>query len=292
MKNLDELTPYSVLFVDAMNLLVCSHYGLAMLEHKGRKTGMLMGALRLIVDWRRRNPGIRIVFVWEGGKSWRKEEYPIYKAQRKSSSDAAASAEFFDSLGRVKAALPIAGVDQVRAATYEADDTVWTVLKQESGKLLFCSTDWDWWALGDYGDVLYQGDVLTASELTAKFARKFGCDPIPLDRLWVFKVLAGDASDNVSGIPRFPRKLAATLAADTAIGPDGLVSGMERLGESGWAEKTRQNLWVLQRNLRLIRPDPPSVESLEWQLGAYDARAFVDVLDANGLDSLRDRVAG
>lgn len=292
MKSLEDLEPYSTMYVDAMNLLVRNHYGMSLLEYRGHKTGMLMGVARSVIDWRRRNPGLRFVFVWEGRDSWRKERYPIYKAQRKGARDSTAREEFFYSLDVVKGALPVMGVDQVVAHTYEADDTVWTSMRMDSGRKMFCSTDWDWWPLVDYGDILYQSDVLTEASLQAKFTKKFKCDPIPMARMWVFKVLTGDPSDNVSGIPRFPKKLAAKLACDVELGEGDLIHGMIKHGEKSWAEKTAMNKWILDRNLELIKAAPPPPDDLEWVDGQYSEEGFGDVLLKSGMGHLYDRLTG
>ncbi len=296
MKNLSDFQPYQIMYVDAMNLLSRSHYGMPMLEYKGRKTGMLMGVARLIIEWRKKNPALRIVFIWEGRNNWRKEKHPIYKAQRKKDRALEPSSSrkaFHDAIGLVKESLPTMGVDQVLADRHEADDTVWTVMWSDEGKKLFVSTDWDWWSLVDHGDILYENAVLTETELQSKFTKKFNCEPIPMERMWVFKALTGDPSDNVSGVPRFPKKLGAILAADRELGENDLIHGIIIHGSPKWAEKTIANKWVLERNLELIKIDPPPVDELEWlKAPTYEAEAFGDVLLKSGMGNLYDRLTG
>lgn len=291
MKSLSSYRPYTSLYVDAMNLVARSYHGLSMIEYKGKKTGMLMGVSRLVIDWAKRNNGIRIVFVWEGADSWRKARHPIYKAHRRTDGLEDRD-QFFGCLDAVKESLPAMGVDQVSARTYEADDTVWTVSQDDDGKIAFCSTDWDWWPLSDQGDILYQNNLLSKESLALKFSSKFKCDSIPMSRMWLFKVLTGDPSDNVSGVPRFPKKVAAELANDPGIGSGDILSGLIAHGYEKLAEKVRQNYWIVERNIELVSPDPPPVDDLDWTEGAYDGDRFGDILLKSGMGHLHDRLTG
>lgn len=296
MKSLSTFQPYTFMYVDAMNLLSRCYYGMSMMEYKGKKTGMLLGVSRLLIDWRKRHHGIRVVFVWEGRDSWRKKEYPIYKAQRhvaRAEQSLELKKTFFESLDHVKESLPFMGVDQVSAYTYEADDTVWSVMREDSGKKLFVSTDWDWWSLSEHGDILYENHVFTDKELQEKFIRKYKCGPIPMNRLWVFKALTGDPSDNVSGIPRFPKKIAAELASDCLLGAEDLIRGIHNHGYPSWAERTIAHRWILDRNLKLVRPAPPSPDSLEWVYSKpYDVKVFGAILLNHGMGVLHDKLIG
>lgn len=283
------------MYVDAMNLVSRSYYGLSMLEFNGHKTGILTGVARLVIDWQKKNPGIKIVFIWEGRNSWRKVKYPIYKAQRSNenrSQDPKLRKDFFRGIELVKESLPIMGVSQVWAETYEADDTVWTVMQEDTGKKLFVSTDWDWWTLSKYGDILYKDEILSEEDLKKKFVLKFNCDPIPMERMPIFKILTGDSSDNLSGIPRFPKKIAAKIASDTSIAIDNLISGVATYGNPTWVNRTELNQWILDRNTVLISADPPNPVDLEWVPGVYDEAMFGDTLLKSGMGYLYEKLTG
>lgn len=293
MKSLSNYKPYTTMYIDAMNLLTRSFYGMSDLEYKGHKTGMLYGVVRLVLDWRLRNPGIDIVMVWEGRDSWRREKYPIYKGHRAGSHPAKDTKAFFDSIERVKYALPPMGVRQAWADTYEADDTV-SALAQYSyrrgDRSLFSSGDWDWWELSAMGDILYQHrDIMVQRDLDAMFVRKFKADPVPPDTLWMFKVLTGDASDNVSGVPRFPRKLASRLCNIDNIGPGDFVHGLITLGEESWAQKLSDQYWIIERNSELLRSSEVPLDDIDHVDGSYDAVAFGSILLNSGMSSLYDK---
>lgn len=295
MKSLSDFKPYEVMYVDGMNLLTRSYFGMSELEYQGKKTGMLYGVARLFLDWKRKAPGIEIVMLWEGRNSWRRAKYPIYKAHRGEERSPEESKEFFDCIERVKYALPSMGIRQGWLDTYEADDIVVALAKEEKRKALYSSGDWDWWGLVEYGDILYQHkDVLTREEMGAKFSKKFNVPPIPFHRLWLFKVLTGDSSDNVSGVPRFPKRLASVLCnlpgEQLPLLEGSIIGALQRMGEPKWAAKVKENYWIIERNVELIRESRIDSGDIEWIDGEYSKEALGDVLQKSGMDSLYERL--
>jgi len=297
MKNLGDFKPYEVMYVDAMNLSMRNYYGMGDLEYHGRKTGMLYGVARLFMEWQKRAPGIEIVMLWEGRDSWRKAKYPIYKAYRGEGRSPEESKEFFGCIEQVKYALPVMGIKQAWCHTYEADDVVANLVMSESRKALLSSGDWDWWELAEYGDILYQHkDILTVGEMSARFAKKYNAPMVPFDKLWLFKVLCGDESDKVSGVPRFPRRLASKLCSMEKITagliPGSILWGLTQLGEGKWAERTRANMWIIERNIELLRTSEVPLKDIEWVDGDYSVEKFGDVLLKSGMENLYDRLMG
>lgn len=294
MKNLKDFEPYRTVYIDAMNLLSRSHFGMPLLEYRGKKTGMLLGVVRLVLDLRRKNSGIEVIFIWEGRDSWRKKKYPIYKARRrkeKASKGDDFRREFNDAISIVKEVLPLMDIRQVSAEGFEADDTVWTLVRDNPKKKLFVSTDWDWWELSDYGDILYYNDVFSKDVLEDKFAAKYNCTTVPMNRIWMFKALTGDTSDNISGIPRFPKKIAAELSADLSVSEQTLIKGLRDHGYASWAEKTESNQWILERNLDLVKSSPPDADILDWiEPLPYNKATLKDFLLKYGMSDMYDKV--
>lgn len=293
MKNLSNFKPYEVMYVDAMGLAYVSYYGMSDLEYHGHKTGMLYGVARLFIEWQKKAPGIEIVMLWEGRDSWRKVKYPIYKAHRGEGRSLEEAKEFFDCIERVKYVLPVMGIKQAWCHTYEADDVVANLVMSESRKTLLSSGDWDWWELAEYGDILYQHkDILTMSEMSARFAKKYNAPMVPTDKLWLFKVLCGDESDKVSGVPRFPRKLASMLCNLKGVDAGSLIHGLIRLGAQKWAERVAANKWIIERNIELLRTSEIPLKDIEWVEGNYSVAKFGDVLLKSGMENLYDRFMG
>lgn len=291
MKSLADILLYDVLFVDAMNLCARSYHGLRGLTYRGKSTAMEYGVIRFVLDWRKRNNGIQIIFIWEGQNSWRKEKYPIYKANRKNNQKNSDREDFINSLSRVKECLSVMGVEQQWTPTLEADDTVWASLKVWEGhKQLFASTDWDWWPLSRHGDILYNRDILSADDLKSKFVKKYKCVPIDLDQLYLFKILTGDASDNISGIPRFPKKLAAEVCNLPGVNLDTLVSALLMdLGKSTWANSVKSYKWLLERNQELVMPRVPDKIDVVTVPGDFAIDKFKTILLDAGMVDLYER---
>lgn len=296
MKSLSDYRPrvYDTVYVDAMNLLSRSHHGMSGLTYRGERTGMIYGVARFVLDWRKRSPKTRIVFVWEGRNSWRKDEYPIYKANRVFDRSSGDSREFFDCVERVKYSLPVMGIYQCWSDTYEADDVVYTLAKHDfyarDDSLLFSSGDWDWWELVMYGNILYQHRTeMSRAELDVLFTKKFNAPPIPMEKLWIFKVLTGDASDNVSGVPRFPRKLAAEVCRYPGVGEGDILHTLIRMGEEKWAKRVADNRWIVDRNVVLLRSSNVPMGNIQTVGSAYDYDAFGKVLVDSGMEALYER---
>ena len=297
MKSLSDYKPYEVVYIDGMNLVSRSYFGMPELSYHGHKTGILFGFTRLALDLRQKNPGIDMVVVWEGSDSWRKKKYPIYKAQRHDSKTPEETKEFFDGVEQLKKYLPIIGMRQCYAETYEADDVVATLAPSDKRKSLYSSGDWDWWSLVNFGDVYYQHSfIVTREDMDKKFKKKFNADPVPADRLWLFKALTGDPSDNISGVPRFPKKLASWLCNSLPQTHDNLERNiallLRRVGKDVWEEKLRMNSWILKRNIELITMGGVPLDSIVWVDSNYSCEGFSDILLKSGMETLYDRLKG
>lgn len=291
MKSLTDYKPYAVMYVDGMNLLSRSYYGMRDLSYKGHKTGMLYGVARLVIEWRNKNPGIEFVFLWEGENSWRKAKHPIYKAQRHESKSPDETKDFFDGIRTVRESLSAMGVSQSHCDTYEADDLAAFYAGIEKRKALYSSGDWDWWALADRGDILYQhSNVLNREEMSAMFMHKYKTNPVPPDKLWLFKALTGDPSDNISGVPRFPKKIASALCNVKGVDEINVVQHLHRMGKDEWAVKVRENQWLLQRNVELVKFSDIPAAKVQRVKADYSVDGFGDILIKSGMEGLYDRL--
>ena len=291
MKSLGGYKPYEVAYIDGMNLVYRNYYGMPPLTYKGRNTVLIYAASRLALDLRHKNPGIDIRLVWEGKDSWRKTKYPTYKANRHTNTSVDESNEFFGCVDTLKGCLEEAGITQMFSDTYEADDVVATMAPIEIRKALYSSGDWDWWELAKYGDILYQHNtLLTESDMAFRFRKKFKADPVPPDTLWIFKVLTGDTSDTVSGIPFFPKKLASELCNIPGVTVDSLPAELRKMGKDSWADKLVANKWLLEKNSDLLRSSSVPLETIQWVVPSYTREAFGDMLMRHGMESLHSRL--
>lgn len=282
MKSLADYKTYDEIYVDGMNLLSRSFHGMDHLEYKGVKTGMLYGVVRFFSTYRRANPRASIVFLWEGKDSWRKKKYPFYKAKRKLRSTGVDKSEFFDNVDRVKEVLPIMGVRQEWVDTMEADDLAYhhcQLMNVVGKKLLMVSTDEDWYICSRSNvDILYRSGIKTALKVDTELG-------FPGLRLTLFKTLKGCSTDEVSGVPRFPTKLAVILAR-SCDSMSGFGDKLKQLGEDFWAQRLVDNLWIVERNKEIVTPADISSKDIQNIDGQYDYKSLCKSLLSYGMENV------
>jgi DNA polymerase-1 len=145
---------------------------------------------RAVGDWR---PSAAVVAL-DAGPSFRGVLYPAYKAARKPR-----PAGLVADLRRLGELDRIAGLPVARAFAYEADDVVATLLERhpECDAVVYSSDS-------DLLQLVVEGRVAVATpdrrhfRTEADVVAKFG---VPPARVPEFKALAGDASDNIGGVP-------------------------------------------------------------------------------------------
>ena len=279
MKSLSDLLSYKEVYVDGMNLAARSFHGMKGLSYKGKPTGMLYGVVRLVLDYI--GPNRKIVFLWEGRGSIRKQKDKDYKSKRIPLGDR--DDGFLDSLATVKAILPALGVDQVRCDGLEADDLAYYYASVGNHPILLVSNDSDWLAFASGSPRV---DVLSGSLLlTERMVReKEGLSGLKLTEL---KILKGDPSDNVSGIPRLPTKLAQRMVAESE---GDFYTFLKSIGEHKWAKVLEDNQDVLVRNMLLTMPLPIQGEGLKVTHGARDKGIASQILKEHGMELFVSKV--
>jgi DNA polymerase-1 len=125
----------------------------------------------------------------------------------------------WDQATDLKDALEKIGVDQYEKVEYEADDVIASLTKifKEEGKVYIYTNDKDMLQLVEDGKVIvYKPKVGTTPE---KFydeeavREQFG---VSCKKLGFFRSFDGDASDNIKGVSRVPRKIIASLVNEHA----------------------------------------------------------------------------
>ena len=277
MKSILDIKTYSVIYVDGMNF--CSVYYHAVPNtYKGHKTGMLTGATRLFIKSHREYQDASIVFLWEGDTSIRRSISSTYKSSRK---DWREDTEFLESLDYLRdKVLEHMGVEQRWCDGLEADDLAARYSNQSSEDCytLLVSGDQDWCAYTNkYTDIMIKNKIITYEDLE----QKFGFEP---NRLPLYKILTGDASDDIKGVYRFPRKLAVELVKATRS-----YKKCEHIllnwGEKKWAEALRDNGLQLETNASLIYSLPARDSDIVTLPGIYSIDALVKVLRRRGMET-------
>jgi len=290
MNSLNDYRPVELILIDAMNLLARNYNGIKNISYKGKNTGAAFGTARFIINmWKDFNTK-NLIFIWEGRNSWRKYKYPFYKSNRKYDRNN----DFYECVKGVREILPLFGVKQVSLERYEADDVAGYLLNKNKGlHSLLVSNDWDWWVyLNESIDLWYRNGVTAISSLQAMFERKYNVPDFDVTHIDMFKVITGDSSDGISGIRRFPRKLAAKLAMECSS----VYCIMQYLhdNEFKWFKQAKLNYTVLTQNYELIHLNKLihiDVEStLDVTEGVYNKEGLIKAFNERGMFSLIERL--
>lgn len=197
-------------------------------ENVSAAYGFASSLLKLLDDLR---PSFAVVAFDTPEPTFRHETYAEYKATRR-----ATPAEMIAQLPSIREIVTAFGIPIVEAPGYEADDVIGTLAiraKSEGVHSVVVSGDKDFLQLVGPGiAVLDPGKGILYSP--AEVERQFGAPP---ERVVEVLALAGDASDNVPGVPGIGRKTATELIAKYGT----VESVLEHLAEIP-GEKRRANL--------------------------------------------------
>jgi 5'-3' exonuclease len=239
MKKISSPFPtYDYIFVDTMNLASISYFAQTRLSWNGKPTGMLFGVLRQILFLKKKYPEAKIIFLWEGYNSIRKSKYPFYKSKRHAKDNS-----FLESLDDVKMVLPWLGVYQCVHAGVEADDLAGYFCEKYLGKkILLVSNDRDWWAFvaDNRTSVLFKNEEHTIGDLETIL----GFAP---SKIVLFKILKGDPSDNVGGIPRFNTEEAVRIVQQSRN-----IEDFTTYASGKWKDTIILNQDIIHRNHDLL----------------------------------------
>lgn len=174
--------------------------------------------------------------------TWRHLLYPPYKMNRKPTPPV-----LLDSLAAFREAFAAAGVKSLKVPSYEADDAIATLaygVASSGGVASILSTDRTFSQLMSQRVQLFnhfEGREVTVAEVEARYAVRIG----QLTDLWA---LAGDAGNNIKGVPGVGAKTAAGLIASYNSVEE--ILGVE--DDNSAANRVRANGDLAQRCKRLV----------------------------------------
>lgn len=197
--------------IDALNLAYRAHNAnFELRTGNGTFSGMFFGFVRTIFALKKKYRGYKFEVIWDRKPEHKKELQADYKAGRLSLPD-----HVFGQVPDIEKYLKNSGVDQYYMDGQEADDVIASLAEKyskEAETVIIYSNDKDLLQLVKTGKiVVYKPKVAASPE---KFydeeavKEQFGVGP---EKLACFRSFDGDASDNISGVPRVPRKILASL---------------------------------------------------------------------------------
>ncbi len=173
-------------------------------------SGMYYGFLRTLISLKKKYRQFTFSVVWDNKAKAKFEIQPDYKAGRSK-----LPAVVWEQMQDIKDSLVALGVDQYDKEFQEADDVICSLtanLKAQGGKVYIYSNDKDMLQLVEDGKVIaFKPKVgVTPEKFYDEEAvkKQYGVSP---NKLAFFRSFDGDASDNIKGISRVPRKVIAGM---------------------------------------------------------------------------------
>lgn len=265
---------YDICIIDAKNFVYRMDWAYrALKDSQDRPTGVLYGTVNGLLNLKKYYPIKRFMFLWDSQNNWRVDSHSSYKAGRKKK-PADAFINQIDILR--KNILPLIGIEQLEADGYEADDLAAWAVCNCAGNLLLVSNDHDWKQLLIHDNIQLFVPIKKVVLHSHSVIESDGLTPQQLPYFWS---IIGDASDNVKGVYRFPKKEAKQLVLKTKCFTAFSNSPI------GWEKKLLENMNVIERNLKLIRLNG-KIENITWIRSTKDKEAFQRVCNKYDMKSL------
>lgn len=149
----------------------------------------------------------RVICCWDSGTSWRSKVYPQYKAHRRTADNQENREDVYRQIKVLKQLLYTLGVTQIQKAGLEADDLIALCCRSLEGSKVIVSGDRDFVQLITEDVSLYYLHKKTLID-KSNCKRYMGFPPVAYLHK---KILEGDKSDNISGVPGVADKTAAEI---------------------------------------------------------------------------------
>lgn len=253
-------------------------------------TGGVFGTLRTLRDVRTQFNGKMVIL--HDGRSWRYDEYPEYKGNRKVIPELVALKEKWKPQKKLVAQfLARMNVTQMLSENMEADDLAARIVKSHpDSDITLVTGDGDWRQLISERVMWFNPIGGPRTKQIARITHHTFKEYTGYDTPWMFvqaKALTGDQGDNIPGVGGLGDK-----AAEFIFEKFGSVQGM--LNEANTNREAFESLHkkyrsfvdseekieAYRRNLRLVwlnHPGLPAAKKPRIIKGSYDADKFADL---------------
>jgi 5'-3' exonuclease len=285
-----------ILLIDALPFVFRAYYSLpvSIVDPRGRPVNAVRGfANVLLAHLRDRAPRhVAVAFDESLTSSFRNELYAPYKAQR-----ASPPAELKAQIDRCRAFAAALGLTTLSDARHEADDLIATLAHRHGRRgrrVVIATNDKDLMQLVDeHVSILDVARDTVHDERSVRLT--LGVPPRLVPDLLG---LAGDAVDNIPGVPGVGRRTAVALLGHFD-GLDALYAGLERVadlplrGAAGLARRLAEHrqLAFLSRELATVVRDAPAPTRLDaLRVRRPDRAALEPLLTGLGFTRLLERL--
>ena len=286
--------PCPLLVIDAPMLVFQAFFGVQedLRDPDGRAVNAVLGFARRLAALLRAEPQMRPLACWDEslGSGFRHRLYPAYKANRPPADEA-----FLHQIRLCMDLLRALGVAQTASTEFEADDLIASAVSRQraaGGRSVVVSHDKDLAQVVEGADRLWRYPK-SAPVSAQGLQQEWG---FPVSRIADALALAGDASDNIPGLPGIGMTTAAAIMAgvdslETLYANPGVVHGLRVRGPKKVIATLLEGREAafLFRSLTQLRRD--AIDDSAWQ-ALEDRPAQPAVLDAWLRESgLGDRLA-
>jgi 5'-3' exonuclease len=242
------------------------------LSFGGKQTGVIYGALKELAHLNEKFKPDCISVTWDMQKSYRKEKYPYYKANRKPIPGLEDCKEQMHKLEKI---LPMIGVNSVVAEGYEGDD-IMAVVAKEYKDVVICTGDHDMYQCLDKDVSIYNWKNTIEY---IDFYKEYGFKP----ELWLMYSAFVGGHDNIKGVAGIgPKKALAIL--ETCDYKEHKILGV--LGK-----KQKREFKEAMELISLPWEGPGDLSKLEFELLEYepDRDAIIEILMEYNIKALTSK---
>ncbi len=216
---------------------------------KGLPTNAVYGFARMVLKIiNREQPEYLAVAFDRAEPTFRHQQYGEYKSHRPPMAD-----DLVVQLPYIRQLVQALNIPTLELAGYEADDIICTLAhraKSTGIQVVIVSADKDTFQLVDENTIVYD-DIRDIRYDVEQVRQKYGVEPGQLPDVFG---LAGDASDNVPGVPGIGLKTAAKLINEFG-NLENLLANISKVKNSKQQENLKNNIEVATLSKRLVTVD-------------------------------------
>ena len=277
-----------LVIVDGYGFVFRAYFAIQKLSRKdGKEVGAVYGFTNMLIKLLSETDCTHIVVVFDsGGKNFRHNIYPEYKAHRPPAPE-----DLIEQFPIIRHTVNAFNIKSIELGGYEADDiiaTLATKYSQDDSKVTIVSSDKDLMQL--VGDHVYMYDAMKSKLITEKeVIEKFGVPPIQVrDMLSIM----GDSSDNVPGVKGIGPKGALDLVTEYGS-IENIINSVDDIAKKSIQEKLKTNIENLKISYELIGLEknvPLTIELDDLKKNEIDYMKLIDFLEQNQFRSIISRV--